>query len=84
VAAIPKLIEISARIGVRDAGRFIRKNSRFVGELLASGGLYKPTRLLEQLAPLIADPAANVIGLHIYTFNNVQATESWRREAMSR
>jgi methylenetetrahydrofolate reductase (NADPH) len=84
VAAIPKLLEISARIGVRDAGRFIRKNTRFVGELLASGGLYRPTRLLEQLAPIIADPAANVIGLHVYTFNNVQATESWRRETMSR
>jgi methylenetetrahydrofolate reductase (NADPH) len=84
VAAIPKLLEISARIGVRDAGRFIRKNTRFVGELLAAGGLYKPTRLLEQLAPLIADPDANVIGLHIYTFNNVAATESWRREALAR
>jgi methylenetetrahydrofolate reductase (NADH) len=84
VAAIPKLLEISARIGVRDASRFIRKNTRFVGELLASGGLYRPTRLLEQLAPLIADPAANVIGLHVYTFNNVEATESWRRDMMAR
>lgn len=84
VAAIPKLLEISARIGVRDASRFIRKNTRFVGELLASGGLYRPTRLLEQLAPLIADPAANVIGLHVYTFNNVEATESWRRETLAR
>jgi methylenetetrahydrofolate reductase (NADPH) len=84
VAAIPRLLEISARIGVRDASRFIRKNTRFVGELIASGGLYKPTRLLEQLAPLIADPAANVIGLHVYTFNNVEATESWRRETIAR
>lgn len=80
VAAIPKLLEISARIGARDAGRFIRKNTRFVGELLASGGLYRPTRLLEALAPLIADPAANVIGLHVYTFNQVEATAAWRRE----
>ena len=78
VAAIPKLLEISARIGVRDASRFIRKNARFVGQLLASGGLYRPTRLLEQLAPLIADPAANVIGLHVYTFNQVEATVAWR------
>ena len=84
VAAIPKLLEISARIGVRDASRFIRKNTRFVGELLASGGVYKPTRLLQDLAPLIADPDANVIGLHVYTFNNVEATESWRRETASR
>jgi methylenetetrahydrofolate reductase (NADPH) len=84
VAAIPKLLEISARIGVRDAGRFIRKNTRFVGELLASGGLYRPTRLLEQLAPLIADPGANVIGLHVYTFNNVGATVGWRDDFSKR
>jgi methylenetetrahydrofolate reductase (NADPH) len=84
VAAIPKLLEISARIGVRDAGRFIRKNARFVGELLASGGLYRPTRLLEALAPLIADPAANVIGLHVYTFNQVEATVAWRAAELAK
>jgi len=84
VAAIPKLLEISARIGVRDASRFVLKNSRFVGELLKSGGLYKPSKLLERLAPLLRDPAAKVIGLHVYTFNNVEATESWRRDKMSR
>jgi methylenetetrahydrofolate reductase (NADPH) len=80
VAAIPKLIEISARIGVRDASRFVLKNTRFVGQLLASGGVYRPSALLERLSPLIADPAADVIGLHIYTFNQVAATEAWRSE----
>ena len=80
VAAIPKLIEISARIGVRDASRFVLKNTRFVGQLLASGGVYRPGGLLEKLSPLIANPAADVIGLHIYTFNQVAATEAWRRE----
>jgi methylenetetrahydrofolate reductase (NADPH) len=83
VAAIPKLLEISARIGVRDASRFVLKNTRFVGELLKSGGLYKPTKLVEQLAPLMADPTANVIGLHIYTFNNVAATAEWRQENLA-
>jgi len=84
VSAIPKLIEISARIGVRDASRFVLKNTRFVGELLASGGTYRPTGLVMKLAPLIADPAADVIGLHIYTFNQVAATETWRRERLAK
>jgi len=84
VAAITKLIEISARIGVRDASRFVLKNTRFVGELLASGGTYRPTGLVMKLAPLIADPAADVIGLHIYTFNQVAATETWRRERLAK
>jgi methylenetetrahydrofolate reductase (NADPH) len=81
VAEIPKLLSISARIGVEGASRFVLKNARFVGALLRSGGVYRPTQLLERLTPLIADPAAHVLGLHVYTFNNVPATEDWRREA---
>ena len=80
VAEIPKLLSISARIGVKDASKFVLRNYRFVGQLLRSGGVYKPTSLMRQLAPVIADPAAKVIGLHVYTFNNVAATEAWRTE----
>lgn len=80
VAEIPKLLSISARIGVRDASRFVLKNTRFVGQLLTSGGTYRPSGLLEKLAPLMADPAADVLGLHVYTFNNVESTEAWRTE----
>ena len=78
VAEIPKLLSISARIGVKDASKFVLKNARFVGELLRSGGIYRPSKLMRELAPLIADPAADVIGLHVYTFNNVAATVEWR------
>jgi methylenetetrahydrofolate reductase (NADPH) len=80
VAEIPKLLSISARIGVRDASKFVLKNARFVGALLRSGGTYRPTQLVRKLGPVIADPAADVMGLHVYTFNNVAATEAWRNE----
>lgn len=84
VAEVPKLLSISARIGVRDASRFVLKNTGLVGAILRSGGAYRPTSLLHQLAPLIADPDAGVMGLHVYTFNNVAATEAWRRETAER
>ena len=80
VAEIPKLLSISARIGVRDASKFVLRNYRFVSQLLRSGGVYRPTQLLRQLAPVLADPAAKVMGLHVYTFNNVAATDGWRSE----
>jgi methylenetetrahydrofolate reductase (NADPH) len=83
VAEIPKLMTISARIGVKDASKFVLRNYRFVGQLLKSGGIYKPSRLLRDLAPVIADPAANVVDLHVYTFNNVPATVAWRDELRS-
>jgi methylenetetrahydrofolate reductase (NADPH) len=84
VAEIPKLLSISARIGVRDASRFVLKNRRFVGQLLKAGGIYRPTALVDDLGPLIADPAAKVVDLHVYTFNNVGPTVAWRDEQLAR
>ena len=78
VAELHKLIEISARIGVRDSRRFLAKNGALVGRILRPGG-YRPDGLLAALAPLIADPAAAVTGLHLYTFNQVETTEEWRQ-----
>ena len=79
VAEPQKLLTIAARIGVADTHRFLAKNLRFVTRLVRSGGFYKPDGLLEGLAPALADPAAGISGLHVYTFNAVEATERWRR-----
>ena len=79
VAEPQKLLTIAARIGVADTHRFLAKNVRFVTRLVRSGGFYRPDGLLEGLAPTLADPTAVVSGLHIYTFNAVEATERWRR-----
>jgi methylenetetrahydrofolate reductase (NADPH) len=84
VADPQKLLSIAARIGVKDAKRFLLKNVRFVTGLAKSGGFYKPTAFVEALAPLLADPAANVEGFHLYTFNAVAATEAWRQEMLER
>jgi methylenetetrahydrofolate reductase (NADPH) len=79
VAEPQKLLSIAARIGVRDTKRFVLKNTGFVLRMVRSGGFYKPDGLLADLAPLFADPSAGVHGIHVYTFNNVDATEAWRR-----
>lgn len=84
VADPQKLLSIAARIGVKDAKRFLVKNLRFVTGLAKSGGFYRPTGFVEALAPLIADPSARVSGLHLYTFNAVEATEAWRRSMLDR
>ena len=84
VADPQKLLSIAARIGVKDAKRFLVKNLRFVAGLAKTGGFYQPTAFVEALAPLIADPAARVTGLHLYTFNAVEATESWRQSMLEK
>jgi len=79
VADPQKLLNVAARIGVKDAKRFFTKNLRFVAGMAKSGGFYKPTGFVQDLAPLLADPVARVTGFHLYTFNAVEATEAWRQ-----
>ena len=79
VAEPHKLLAITARIGVADTHRFLTKNVRFVARLVRSGGFYRPDGLLDGLAPVAADPAMGVDDIHLYTFNNIEATETWRR-----
>jgi methylenetetrahydrofolate reductase (NADPH) len=84
VAPIHRLVAISARIGVRDTGRFLSKNAGLVGRLVRSGGFYKPDGLLAGLAPAAVDPAAGIRSIHLYTFNQVDSTERWRRAYLER
>jgi methylenetetrahydrofolate reductase (NADPH) len=78
-----RLLAISARIGVRDTAGFVMKNLSFVGRLIRSGGFYRPDSFLDQLAPLFADSVADVRWLHLYTFNQMETTEAWRRRYIS-
>ncbi|MET1232787.1 MAG: methylenetetrahydrofolate reductase [Candidatus Limnocylindrales bacterium] len=83
VAELHRLMIISARIGVADTKRFLAKNTRLVGRLVRPGG-YSPHGLLEGLAPALVDPTADIRGLHIYTFNQVETTEEWRQRYVER
>ncbi|MDQ3492078.1 MAG: methylenetetrahydrofolate reductase [Chloroflexota bacterium] len=78
-----RLLAISARLGVADTHRFLTKNIRFVARLVRSGGYYRPDALLEALASQMAEPRNGISGLHLYTFNAVEATETWRRRYLA-
>lgn len=81
VAELTKLIAIAMRIGVGASAGFLSKNKRFAGRLVRPGG-YSPDDLIVGLAPLLADPAANIAGFHVYTFNRVETTEQWRHDML--
>jgi methylenetetrahydrofolate reductase (NADPH) len=72
-----KLLTVSARIGLADAARYLRKNRSVLGRL--ARGAFGPDGLLEALAPTIADPVAGVGGLHLFTFNQVASAATWQR-----
>ncbi len=77
VVDMVRLMQISTRIGVGDSARYLSKHAGAVFKLI---GGYKPDELLEHLLPTFADEANNVAGFHIYTFNQVEKTERWRKE----
>lgn len=81
VAELRKLLQLSVRIGVGRSQQFLAKTKGLAGRLVRPGG-YSPDTLLLGLAPLLADPTANILGLHIYTFNQVETTEQWRQEML--
>ncbi len=82
VAELTKLISISLRIGVGPSARFLSKNKSLAGRLVRPGG-YSPDDLILGLATLLADPAAAIHGFHVYTFNRVETTETWRKEMLA-
>jgi methylenetetrahydrofolate reductase (NADPH) len=82
VAELRRLIAISMRIGVGASAGFLSKNKSLAGKLVRPGG-YSPDDLIVGLAPLLADPTANIAGFHVYTFNAVDSTEQWRQDMLA-
>jgi methylenetetrahydrofolate reductase (NADPH) len=76
-----KLWQISLKIGVGDSARFLTKHTNLVTRFLKPGG-YSPDELVKELAPYVGEQDYNIAGFHIYTFNQVEATEKWRRKIL--
>ena len=55
VAELTKLMTISARIGVADSARYLKKNRKMVGSLLTPGK-FGPDALLLGMADAFCDP----------------------------
>ena len=82
VAELTKLMAISARIGVADSARYLKKNKSMVGHLMR-GGSFGPDAFLEALAPTLVDRDAHVEALHVFTFNQVANTADWQRRMLN-
>jgi methylenetetrahydrofolate reductase (NADPH) len=78
-----KLMRTSLRIGLGESVRFLRSHAGWLRRL-AFRRRYAPTKLLQSLAPSFADRAARIAGIHVYTFNELERTERWRRQLVER
>jgi methylenetetrahydrofolate reductase (NADPH) len=76
-----KLVRISARLGLGQSARFLRKQQQLLWRFVLPGG-YRPTRLARRLGAAVP-AASNIHGLHIFTFNELHGTEQWRRRMLT-
>lgn len=72
-----KLFATSLRIGVGDSARFAKRQATLVRRLLR-GNTYQPDDLALQLAPHLEHAPHNIEGLHLFSFNQIEATQAWR------
>jgi methylenetetrahydrofolate reductase (NADH) len=77
-----KLMRISMKIGLGESARFLRHHGNWLSRLVTRQ--FKPDPLIRGLRPTLADPAMHVAGFHMYTFNEVERTERWRRDSLRR
>jgi methylenetetrahydrofolate reductase (NADPH) len=75
-----KLFHVSTRIGIGDSLRFLRKNGSFAARFLRGG--FSPDPLIDGLGSVL--DREQVAGFHVFTFNDVEDTEAWRRERLNR
>lgn len=77
-----KLVRISTGLGLGQSARFLAKQQSLLWRFLLPGG-YRPDRLLTALGPEFTH-AGGLAGIHVFTFNELEATERWRRAWIAR
>ena len=70
-----KLMTMGVRLGVGASLRFLKKNRAAVTKLITPGH-YDPDDILEPMVDELE--GLRVTGLHVFTFNQVEATNEWR------
>ena len=78
-----RLLRTSLRIGVGNSLRFLRKKSQVAAELMKSS-IYNPDKLVTSISEYKDIANTNLAGYHIFCFNQIEITEKWRTETISK
>ena len=75
-----KLMTMGVRLGVGTSLRYLSKNKKALGKMMTQRS-FEPDQLLKPLAGDLAE--LGIEGIHLYTFNQVAATEDWRTKTLA-
>jgi methylenetetrahydrofolate reductase (NADPH) len=76
-----KLLTMGMRLGIGNSLRFVQKNGGALVRLFSPGS-YDPDKLIVPLSKHAEE--LGIEGLHLFTFNNVQATAEWQTRRLER
>ena len=69
-----RLLRVSMKIGLGESARFLRTHRPWLRRLVTRS--FTPDPLLRRLT------SDDIAGVHVFTFNELERTERWRREAL--
>lgn len=83
-----KVLSIGIRTGVLPnpkihPWKFLKKIAQFWRAIIDPSGFH-PDKIVRELAQCLDNEKYNIRGFHIYTFNQVEPTEKWRKEFLSK
>jgi len=78
-----RLLRMAAVAGASESARFITRHPGWILRFWVPGG-YSPDRFLDRSSAVLTAPESLIAGLHIFTFNQLQQAEQWRRAALER
>ena len=76
-----KLLTMGMRLGIGNSMRFVKKNSGTLGRLFSPTG-YDPMKLINTVGRRSGE--LGIEGLHLFTFNNVEATAAWQTKQVAK
>jgi methylenetetrahydrofolate reductase (NADPH) len=81
VADRTKLFRTSVRIGVGRSAKMLMNQKGLLKNMFKVKA-YRPDDLVSGLAPFLEDKTLDIPGFHLFSFNDVERTESWRQEML--
>lgn len=75
---VAKLADLSMSIGVGQTLRFLAKQFGMIGNL-APGRTYTPEQFLIDIGPAFLSPELKIEGIHLFSFNQIDATVAWQQ-----
>lgn len=76
-----KLLRVSGGLGIGESAKFLKKQQTLLWRFFVPGG-YNPAKIIKGLAPHMGKPDNTITGFHVFTFNDLEPTEEWRKETI--